>query len=215
MFTGIIQATAKVTSAKSAGDCIRVGIKKPKDPKAWKLALGQSISIDGICSTVTAVSKDAFEVEYMPETLKKTTAGSFAKGVLVNLERSLALKDFVDGHIVQGHVDARARAASIADEGNTRRIAIEIPKDLARFVAALGSIAINGVSLTVARFESGKATVALIPHTLSHTNLGALKRGDSVNIEVDVMARYIVAAMEANGRVGHAKKALRKGTGKA
>ena len=136
MFTGIIQATAKIASAKKAGDCIRVGVEKPK---GWKLVLGQSISIDGICSTIVAMSKDAFDVEYMPETLMKTTAGSFAKGALVNLERSLTLKDFVDGHIVQGHVDARVCVVSIVDEGNTRRIAIEIPKDLVRFVAALGS----------------------------------------------------------------------------
>lgn len=208
MFTGIIQATAKVTSAKKAGDCIRIGIRKPA---AWKLVLGQSISIDGICSTVVARSKDTFDVEYMPETLLKTTAGSFAHDTLVNLERSLTLNDFIDGHIVQGHVDARARVTGVVDEGNTRRITVEIPKALVRYVAALGSIALNGVSLTVARLESGSATVALIPHTLAHTNLGALKKGDLVNMEADLLARHIVAALETGGRVGHAKKTLRKG----
>ena len=200
MFTGIIQATSKVTATKKSGSVIAVRIKKPQKPAVWKLALGQSISIDGICSTVTAQNKDEFEVEYMPETLLKTTAGSFARDALVNLERSLTLKDFVDGHVVQGHVDARAKIAAVVEEGTTRRITIELPKGLVRYVAALGSIAISGVSLTVARLSGTKATVALIPHTLSHTNLGMLKRRDLVNIEVDVMARYIVAALDAGKR---------------
>jgi len=197
MFTGIIQATTKVKEIKRAGECIQVRLQKPKKPSVWKFNLGQSISIDGICSTVTKQSKDFFEVEYMPETLLKTTAGSFMKDALVNLERSLTLRDFIDGHVVQGHVDARAKVSTIVEHGTPRDITIEIPLSLVRYVAALGSIAINGVSLTVARLASGKATVALIPHTLVHTNLGNLKKGDSVNVEVDVMARYIVAALDA------------------
>ena len=208
MFTGIIQSKSKVVSTQKKGSVIQVRLEKPRD---WKLVLGQSISIDGICSTVTVLSKEYFEVDYMPETLSKTTAGSFAKGSIVNLERSLTLNDYIDGHIVQGHVDARARIAEVVEEGNTRRITIEIPKLLLRFVAALGSIAINGVSLTVARLAGSRATVALIPHTLAVTNLGSLKKGDVVNIEADLMARYIVAAMADSGRVGHAKKTLRKG----
>jgi riboflavin synthase len=207
MFTGIIQSKSKVVSTQKKGSVIQVRLEKPRD---WKLVLGQSISIDGICSTVTVLSKEYFEVDYMPETLSKTTAGSFAKGSIVNLERSLTLNDYIDGHIVQGHVDARARIAEVVEEGNTRRITIEIPKPLLRFVAALGSIAINGVSLTVARLAGSRATVALIPHTLAVTNLGSLKKGDVVNIEADLMARYIVAAMADSGRVGHAKKTLRK-----
>src|SRR5665213_1335545 len=189
MFTGIIQATTKVKEIKRAGECIQVRLQKPKKPSVWKFNLGQSISIDGICSTVTKQSKDFFEVEYMPETLLKTTAGSFMKDALVNLERSLTLRDFIDGHVVQGHVDARAKVSTIVEHGTPRDITIEIPLSLVRYVAALGSIAINGVSLTVVRLASGKATVALIPHTLVHTNLGNLKKGDSVNVEVDVMAR--------------------------
>jgi riboflavin synthase len=208
MFTGIIQATSKVTVAKKAGTVVQVRITKPQKPTAWKLALGQSISIDGICSTVTAQRKNEFEVEYMPETLLKTTAGSFEKDTLVNLERSLTLSDFIDGHVVQGHVDARAKVAAVEIEGNTRRITIELPKDLVRYVAALGSIAINGVSLTVARLSGTKATVALIPHTLTHTNLGQLKAGDRVNIEVDVMARYIVAALDGGGTGSRKPKML-------
>jgi riboflavin synthase len=207
MFTGIIQSKAKVVSTQKKGSVIQVRLEKPRD---WKLTIGQSISVDGICSTVTLLPKGFFEVEYMPETLLKTTAGSFAKGSVVNLERSLTLNDYIDGHIVQGHVDARARVAEVIEEGTTRRITIEIPKPLHRYVAAQGSIAINGVSLTVARLSGARATVALIPHTLTVTNLGALKKGDMVNIEADLMARYIVAAIAGGGRVGHAKKTLRK-----
>lgn len=194
-------------STKKNGACVQVRIKKPA---AWKLNRGQSIAIDGVCSTVTSHAKDYFEVEYMPETLLKTTANSFVPERLLNLERSLTLNDYIDGHVVQGHVDARARVVVVAKEGNTRRITIEIPQALKRYVAALGSIAINGVSLTVARMQGSRATVALIPHTLTHTNVGSLQRGDQINIEVDLMARYIVAALSSGGRVVHAKKTLRK-----
>ena len=209
MFTGIIQSKARVASTTRKGSVVQVRLEKPHD---WKLSIGQSISIDGICSTVTVLPKGSFEVEYMPETLLKTTVRSFAKGTIVNLERSLTLNDYIDGHVVQGHVDARARIVEVVEEGNTRRITIEIPKPLLRYVAALGSIAISGVSLTVARLSGNRATVALIPHTLAVTNLGLLKKGDMVNVEADLMARYIVAAVADGGRVGHAKKTLRKGS---
>lgn len=206
MFTGIIQTTVPITSATEKGSLRQVRVKKPK---GWKLKLGQSISIDGICSTVTKQDASSFEVDYMEETLKKTTAGSFEKGVTVNLERSLTLNDYIDGHIVQGHVDARARVVSVAVEGESWLITIALPPHLTRYVAALGSIAINGVSLTVARLSGAHATMALIPHTLAATNLGALEKGDEVNVEADLMARYIVAALDTGGRVGHAKKTLR------
>ena len=209
MFTGIIQSKTTVASAKKEGSVIRVRIEKPR---GWKLSIGQSVAVDGICSTVTTLPKGFFDVEYMPETLLKTTAGSFAQGSIVNLERSLTLNDYIDGHVVQGHVDARARVVEVIEEGTTRRITIEIPKSLSRYVAALGSIAINGVSLTVARLERGRATIALIPHTLAVTNLGSLKKGDMVNVEVDLIARYIVATLGGNGTVRHAKKTLRKGS---
>jgi riboflavin synthase len=207
MFTGIIQSKTEVSSAIKKGNIIQVRLKKPQD---WKLSIGQSVSIDGICSTVTTMPKGSFEVEYMPETLLKTTAGSFGPGSCVNLERSLTLNDYIDGHIVQGHVDARARVIETVEEGSTRRITIDIPMTLSHYIAALGSIAVNGVSLTVARLDGARATVALIPHTLAVTNLGQLKKGDLVNIEADLMARYIVAALGQSGTVGHAKKTLRK-----
>jgi riboflavin synthase len=188
MFTGIITATAKVKDAKRTGDNVRVAIEKPKD---WKLTLGESVSIDGICSTVVAKDAKAFAVEYMPETLKKTTAGGFAKGTTRNLERSLTLNTLIDGHLVQGHVDARAKVVKIEEGKTGHLISFIIPQPLLPYIAEHGSVAINGVSLTVARRKGKTATVALIPHTLAHTNLGELKKGDDVNMEADLVARYL------------------------
>lgn len=189
MFTGIIQATGKVERSSEKSGIRRVAIRRPA---GWRLSLGQSISVDGICSTVVARAVKHFEVEYMPETLRKTTAGSFDRGTLLNLERSLGLKDFVDGHLVQGHVDGKGVVTKIEDEGASRLISVKVPADLKRFIAARGSIAVNGVSLTVARVRGTTFTVALIPHTLKATNLGLLTKGSEVNIETDLVARYLV-----------------------
>ena len=188
MFTGIITATAKVKDTKRAGENVRVSIEKPRD---WKLTLGESISVDGICSTVVAKDAKTFAVEYMPETLKKTTAGGFTKGTSRNLERSLTLGTLIDGHLVQGHVDARAKVAKIEEGKAGYLISFIIPPALLPYIAEHGSVAINGVSLTVARRKGKTATVALIPHTLTHTNLGTLRKGDDVNMEADLVARYL------------------------
>ncbi len=193
MFTGIVQKTAPILGFSERNRIHAVRVAKPAD---WELKEGQSIAIDGICSTVASCSPDYFDVQYMPETLKKTTARSFGPNVLVNLERSLTLSDFVDGHVTQGHVDAVVKVSSIKEDGDSRLVTIAIPKKLQKFVVELGSIALNGVSLTVARKKAGKATVALIPHTIANTNLGALKKGDKVNVEVDVMARYVAALLK-------------------
>jgi len=190
MFTGIIEHTARVVSAEDRAGIRRVGITLP--PK-WRVRLGQSIAIDGICSTVAGISAKSFMVEYMPETLAKTTAQLFGKGRVVNLERSLTLGRFVDGHLVQGHVDARVRVARVTGDWGVHRLTIFLPAPLRKFVAERGSIAINGVSLTVAAKGKSNCTVALIPYTLSHTDLGMLKKGDEVNIETDLIARYLAA----------------------
>lgn len=184
MFTGIIQASAKVAASEKSGACVRVRIEKPR---GWKLALGQSVAVDGICSTVTKQRAKFFDVEYMPETLSKTTAGEFAIGRVVNLERSLTLRDFVDGHLVMGHVDATGTVV----EKNNNTEEFSLPLSLMRFVAVKGSITINGVALTVIGKKKRSFSVALIPFTITHTNLGALKRGVAVNIEVDLIARYL------------------------
>ncbi len=192
MFAGITQAVGPVVSASERNRCHTVRIRTPR---GWKPSLGQSVMVDGICSTVEKRGAGFFEVTYMPETLSKTTASSFSEGALLNLERSLKLSDFVDGHLVSGHVDAAARVVAVKAAGGSKTMAIELPKELKAHVSARGSIAINGVSLTVAHKEGRKVTVALIPFTLAHTNLGNLKKGDKVNIEADLLTRSLVSAV--------------------
>ena len=165
-------------------------------PSSWKLAKGQSVAVDGVCSTVASLGKNFFEVEYIPETLSKTTAGTFSRGASVNLERSMTPQSLLDGHIVLGHVDARAAVADVR-KGKDIQLHIAIPKSLVSYVVPQGSLAVNGVSLTVAALRGTVCTVALVPYTLRHTNLGALKRGDTVNIEVDILARYLGSALRA------------------
>lgn len=126
----------------------------------------------------------------MPQTLSKTTAGDFARGRVVNLERSLVWGARVHGHFVAGHVDTRGKVRRVTEKGRSRSVLLSLPDSLARYAPARGSIAVNGVSLTVARTQPGAVEVALIPHTLKVTNLGSLERGDSLNVECDLAARY-------------------------
>ncbi len=189
MFTGIIEAKAKIRVTKPQKSGVYVEVEKPR---RWKFTKGQSIAVDGICTTVIASGKNSFSVQYMPETLSKTTASEFTKGRVLNLERSLKLQQFVDGHLTQGHVDARVRVRSIEKKNGAHLITVDVPKNLTRYVAPHGSLTLNGVSLTVARAKAAQATVALIPHTLMQTNLGEIKTGDFVNLEVDLIARYVI-----------------------
>jgi len=206
MFSGIVETTSPILAAKTRGACRRVSIRTPA---RWELAVGESISVDGICSTVIARSSRSFEVEYMPATLSKTTAGAFRPRRAVNLERSLRWSGRVHGHFVAGHVDARGKIVLVNRHGRARSVAIAVPRALARLARPRGSIAVNGVSLTIVRAARGRIEVALIPHTLRATNLGALRQGDRVNIECDMLARY--APPHRGGRVKrHAKKRARR-----
>ena len=207
MFTGLIQKNARVISAKSEDGMRRVSIEKPS---SWTLALGGSVSIDGICATVVQRSAKRFDVEFMPETLRKTTAGGFERGSFVNLELPMRYGATVDGHFVQGHIDGTGRVESIEKDGASRLVTIRVPAKLASTIALHGSAAINGVSLTVARRHGPHVTFALIPHTIRHTNLGLLKKGSDVNIEAD--KGKPVATEERGGRVKRhaAKKTKRK-----
>lgn len=193
MFTGIIQSTAKVRSVTKDGSVLRTRVERPDD---WELAIGQSIAVDGVCSTVIICGDDFFEVEYMPETLAKTTVGKLIEGSVVNLERSLTLQDFIDGSLVQGHVDATGKIEKIKDIGETKEMTVSFSSELKKYIAPKGSIVVNGVSLTVAGVNDSGFRIALIPYTLEHTNLGLLAEGDMVNIEVDMLARYTVNALE-------------------
>ena len=188
MFTGIIEKTARIKATDSAKKIKRVRIELPR---GWNLREGASVNIDGVCSTVVKREKNFFEVEYMPETLSKTTATTFTRGTLVNLERSLKYGQRIDGHPVQGHVDCAVRVADVERKGASRELTIKPNAVLARKAALHGSISINGASLTVAKKHGPSITVALIPYSLKHTNLGALKVGDSVNVEFDHSRAYL------------------------
>lgn len=190
MFTGVIEKVSSVREVKKKDSLVRVTIDQPA---GWKFASGQSIAVDGTCSTITTFTKKNFTVEYMPETVRKTTASAFQKGTVVNLERPLTLQSFVDGHLVQGHVDERAEVHKVTKGKREYQVTLAVSKKLSRYIAEHGSIAINGVSLTVARKKSVAFTVSIIPYTLRTTNLGRLKKGDSVNVEVDMVARYLEA----------------------
>ncbi len=189
MFSGIVETTTRVRSARMRGGHRAVALKTPR---GWRLKRGQSVAIDGICSTVVSIGKGVFSVEYMQETLDKTTAAQFVPGYAVNLERSLGAGSRIDGHFVTGHVDARGTVQSI--RGNV--LTVRVPRALARFVATKGSITVNGVALTVTHAEAERFSVALIPYTLAHTTLGQLVRGGEVNVEIDLLARYLDALLK-------------------
>lgn len=152
---------------------------------------GESVAVQGACLTVVRREARRFEVTAVAETLRRTTLGESRVGAKVNLERALRLSDRLGGHLVQGHVDATARVLEVRARGDDWRLRVELPPAITRFVAAKGSIAIDGVSLTVASAAAGAFEVALIPETLARTTLGSLKPGYRVNLEVDLVARYL------------------------
>ena len=188
MFSGIIKTvgTIKSVTEKNGGReyCIAYNLKRK-----WKI--GESVMIGGICSTIIKKTEPTITVFYMPETLQKTTAITWSKGARVNIEPSLKMGDDISGHIVSGHVDTKAKVRNIEKQGKTKRITFSLSKEYARYIVSKGSIAVDGVSLTVVDAKKDSFSVALIPYTLAHTTLGVLKEGDAVNIEVDMMAKYI------------------------
>lgn len=192
MFTGIVESVQPVLILNRSEDILHVRMQKPGN---WKLKLGQSIALDGVCSTVVNVGKTFFEVEFMPETLSKTTLGFLKQSTLLNLERSVTLSTALDGHLVQGHVDAVGVILSVQEFAGKYEIQVATPSAIKRYIASQGAISINGVSLTVARTTKKDFMVALIPHTLAHTNLCQLKKGSKVNLESDLLARYVVNAI--------------------
>lgn len=189
MFTGIIQKTAKIKSVKKENEILVVSFELPKK---FDIKKGASISINGVCSTVFSFSKNEFKVGYMKETLSKTNVGTWDVGGKVNLEPSLRLGDTLDGHFVYGHIDTVGTIKTITKQGDSRFFEISIPKEFLKYVVYKGSVAVNGVSLTVSARNSKSFNISLIPYTLEHTNLGELTLGDSVNVEVDVMGKYIL-----------------------
>jgi riboflavin synthase len=194
MFTGIITDIGELVARDGGRFGIRCGYP------AASIAIGTSIACDGACLTVTTVEPSGagstFTVDVSNETLSKTTLGAWQTGRRINLERALRAGDELGGHIVSGHVDGVARVADIRPDGDSRRFAIEVPPELSRFVAPKGSVALDGISLTVNEVSEYRMGCNIIPHTLTRTTLGAKKPGDALNLEVDVFARYVVRAMD-------------------
>ena len=194
MFTGIISDIGQVTAREGGRFAIRCAF----DPAG--IALGASIACDGACLTVTKVVSAAngciFDVDVSNETLARTTLGDWDIGTRVNLERALKAGDELGGHIVSGHVDGVATLADLRPDGNSRRLTLAVPAGLARYVASKGSVTLDGISLTVNEVSATRFGVNVIPHTLTHTTLGAKKPGDRLNFEADLLARYVARLME-------------------
>ena len=188
MFSGIVETTSPVLSISNARQQRILTIRKPR---GWKLQDGESVSIEGVCSTVQSFDRNSFRVVYMPETLRKTTLGNLVTGDEVNLERCLTLQSLIGGHLVQGHVDTRARIRSIKNEGEARLYTFQLPARFSRYIVPKGSIAVDGISLTVVEATRTTFQCSLLAYTLCHTTLGGKRPGHEVNIEVDILGKYI------------------------
>ena len=187
MFTGITKALGRVRGVETRGDTW-LAIATPFD--AGVLEIGASIACNGCCLTVVEKDKDWFAVNASAETLAHTTLGSWKIGDAINLERPLKMGEELGGHLVMGHIDGVAEAVSVAPEGESLRITFAAPRDLAKFIAPKGSVALDGVALTVNEVDGARFGVNIIPHTAKVTTLANTKAGTKVNLEVDILARY-------------------------
>ena len=189
MFTGLIREVGRVLSREGGADGVRLTIEAPQT--AGEAQLGDSIAINGVCLTVVAVAGGSFAFDAVPETLDRTSLGTLDHGSRVNLEPALRAGEALGGHYVQGHVDGVGTVRSVEPEGDGKRIWFDAAPELLRYVVEKGSIAVQGTSLTVAALDDAGFAVALIPHTLEVTTLGELEPEDPVNLEADVLAKYV------------------------
>ncbi len=188
MFTGLIQDVGTVEAVEAGGDGARLRIATSL---GGEIGLGDSVAVDGVCLTATAADSNGFETEAMNQTLQVSALGAVEAGSRVNLELAMKASDRLGGHIVQGHVDGVAMVESVAEDGFARRLRVALAPELARYAVARGSIALAGVSLTVADLGEAWAELSLIPETLERTTLGALAPGDGLNVECDIVAKYV------------------------
>ncbi len=185
MFTGIIEETGKIKAITQN----KITVEAKIVTEGTKI--GDSIAVNGVCLTVTKLDRDGFNADISPETLKVTSLGNLKAGSYVNLERAVQIGERLGGHIVSGHVDGLGKGKFIKKDGSFYNITIELPQELAKYVAKKGSITIDGISLTVADINNNIVNIAVIPHTFENTNLKNLKVGDFVNIETDILAKYV------------------------
>ncbi len=190
MFSGIVEEQGILKHSEVTGLVIAAGLVLED------IHVKDSIAVDGICLTVTEQSQQQFRVDTMPETLRRTRLGSLQPGDKVNLERSLPATGRIGGHMVQGHVEAYAAVRSVAEDGNSLSVEIELPAALRPYVVAKGFIALNGVSLTVVEVSTETFSIALIPYTREHTNLGQAYPGMLLNLETDILGRYVVQFLQ-------------------
>jgi riboflavin synthase len=189
MFTGIVRELGTVAALAGGAEGIRLEVEAPAT--APGAAIGDSVAIGGVCLTVTAVEGLQLAFDATPETLSRTALGRLVPGDAVNVEPALRAGEPLGGHLVQGHVDGVGRVRSIDPEGEGRRLWVDSPESLLRYCVEKGSVTVDGVSLTVAALDDEGFAVALVPHTLAVTTLGALASGDEVNLEADVLAKYV------------------------
>lgn len=195
MFTGIITATGKITQVLPLEKGVRLTVAAP-DLNLADVAIGDSIAHGGVCLTVIAKKKASYQVDVSRETLACTT-GLEAEGGEVNLEKAMRLSDFIGGHLVSGHVDGVGEVVKFEPIGESHELVIRAPKTLAKYIARKGSVAVDGVSLTTNRVKGRKFSINLIPHTVAMTTLRHLKAGSPVNLEVDLIARYVERMLTA------------------
>ena len=189
MFTGIVSERGRVAAVAERDGGISLEIEAPKT--AGAVEVGDSVSVSGCCLTATAVQNGRISLDAVAETLRRSTLGGLEPGREVNLELALRAGDPLGGHYVQGHVDGIARVRSVEPEGESRRLWLDPPPALLRYCVEKGSVAVDGVSLTIAGLDANGFAVALVPHTLAETTLGELRPGAELNLEVDVLAKYV------------------------
>jgi riboflavin synthase len=193
MFTGLIEEQGIVRSMRQQGRGFRISVEASVVLEGLKI--DDSVSINGACQTVVYCGATSFEVEAVEETILKTTLGMFKSGKRVNLERAMQLGGRLGGHLVQGHVDTRGRVISIQEQQTSWLLTLEFPAEYAQYVVPVGSICIDGVSLTAARVDGTRVTVAIIPHTWSATTLNELSVGSAINLEFDIIGKYVERMM--------------------
>ena len=193
MFTGLVQDRGRVEAVDTTADGVRL---RMRSALASELGDGDSVAVEGVCLTATAVDRAGFAADVMSETLRRSTLGDLRAGSSANLELPLRAGDRLGGHVVQGHVDGIGEIGDVTQEGFSRRLSVQAPAELLRYVVEKGSIAVAGVSLTVAEVSDEGFAVALIPETLERTTLGDLEGGERVNLEVDVLAKHVEKLLE-------------------